>query len=299
MTLALLGASDARIDVGGATLVEGLSFQAEGRAVAIVGDASPLFQLFSSRAELRRGSVDVLGHPGASAVRDSVLGIVPSELVLPPRWTVTEYLTESARLLGIGRRDAAARATSAIERLELGPLARRALSVLGPFERRAVGLAQATLGAPRAIAIESPFDGLPDTLEAPLARLIERAAEGRSLVVSFLAPATVGAAAELAARADHAVVLHGSRVVASGPPASVLVPSRQYTVWAARAVTALAESLGAQGARVERPYTAGDAADSGRLVVRLPDGASTRLILDAALAAEAPILELVAVGFEA
>jgi ABC-type multidrug transport system ATPase subunit len=299
VSTALLVASDARIDAGGATLMDGLTFEASGGAVALVGDAAPLFLLFAGRAELRRGSVTVLGCPAERAIRENVLGVVPHELSFPPKWTTQEYLVESARLLGAGRRDAKRHAATAIERHGLGALAKRGLSTLGPLERRAVALAQATLGAPRVVALEAPFDGMPAALEAPLARLVERATAGSALVVSVLGPAATGAAAELTARADSAVVLRGSRVAGVGAPSRVLVPSRRYTVRAARSVTALAGALGARGVHAERVFAAGDAADSGRLVVRLPDGATTEMIVDAALAVEAPLLELVPAGLEA
>lgn len=296
MTAALLSCSDARIDAGGAVLLDALSFEAEGARVGLVGDFSPLFRLFSRNAVLARGSVHVLGCPAESAVATTRLGLAPGEPLLPEPWKVLDYLAASAGLMGLHRRAALRTARDALELLESGPLAKQKIGTLGTVERRIMLIAHAVLGHPPAVFLDRPLARLSDEGSAEVRAALERAAHGRRLIVSVESPAGVGAELNLLTTMDRIVVMRASTVVAVGPPEETLKPSPRCVVVAARHTPALANALVERGLRVERPDD--PESDAGRLVVHLPEGKTAMVIAEAALEVEAPLLELVSVGLD-
>ena len=295
MTAALLTCRDARIDADGAMLLDGLSFEIDGARIGLVGAFGALFRLLSHRAVLSRGSIDVLGQEALSAVRTNTIGVAPFETVLPEPWTVLAYLTESARLMGLGRWSAAQCARAALDALDLGVLGKRKIGTLGAVERRSVIVAHAALGDPTAIFVECPLAGLAEDGAAEVRSILERAANGRRLVASVTSPAGVGAELNLLAAMDRVVVMQAGTVVALGPPAEALTPSPRCVVRALRGARALTEALTSRGFRVEAED---DGTDSGRLVVHLGGGATAMTIVDAALDVDAPLLELVPVGLD-
>ena len=292
-----LVAEDARIEGDGAALVDGLSFDADGARVGLVGDWSPLFRALSRRATLTRGEIRVLGSPLEAAIARGEAGVA---LAIPATdWTALEYLVTSARLAGFGRRDSGRMAQEGLDLFGLGPIATRAMASLDPRHRRAVAVVHATLGEPPVILLDRPFAGLSGADADFVSDVVDRAAVGRRLGVSVDAPAAVGAEASYLARADHVVVLERGGVVRSGAPPQALAMSPRCGVRVARAVGPLVRALVAEGVRVERVAVAGDSGEDGpgRLVVHLPPGQSASLIVRAALAVTAPLLELVPIGF--
>lgn len=292
-----LVAENARIEGDGAVLVDGLSFEADGARVALVGDWSPLFRALSRRASLTRGEIRVLGAPLDTAIARGGAGVA---LAIPATaWTALEYLVTSARLAGFGRHDSGRMAQEGLDLFGLGPIAKRAMASLDPRHRRAIGVVHATLGAPPVILLDRPFAGLSGADADFVSDVVDRAATGRLLGVSVDAPAAVGTEASHLARADRVVVLERGRVVRSGAPSQALAMSPRCAVRVARAVGPLADALVAEGVRVERVAQADASGEDGpgRLVVHLPPGQSPSLIVRAALGVAAPLLELVPIGF--
>src|SRR5690554_5749915 len=140
----LLRCQDARIDVGGSVALEGLSFVIDAERAALIGQVSPLLRLFSGGAEITAG-------------QGSVCGQARSDLERPPKFTVLDYLVESARLLGVSQRQAEALARAAIDGLGLGQIAARPLERSSLPERRALSIAHARLGEPKVLVVESPL----------------------------------------------------------------------------------------------------------------------------------------------
>ena len=296
MTSALISARDARIDADGAVLLDSLSFEADGARVGLLGAFGPLFRLFSSRAELSRGSVDVLGRAARLAVATNVLGLAPLDPVLPERWTVADYLVASAGLIGLSRRASKGAAADALETVEVRTLAKRKIATLSAVERRIALIAHALLGAPQAILIERPLAQLSDDDAGVVRIAVERAAVGRRLLVMVDAPAGLGPELNLLSAMDRVAVLEAGAIVAVGPPSEALAPSPRCVVRTGRHAPALIDALGRRGLRVEPTDEAG--AEAARLVVFLPAGATAMTIVEAALEVEAPLLELVPVGLE-
>jgi hypothetical protein len=157
-------------------------------------------------------------------------------------------------------------------------------------------LAHAVVGQPPAIFVERPLSGLSDEDAGTVQQALELATHGRRLIASVETPAGVGPELNLLSAMDRVVVTEGSAVVAVGPPAEALRPSRRCVVFTTKHAPALVNLLVERGLRVERTEDA--SAEAGRLVVHLPDGADTTTIVDAALEVEAPLLELVSVGLD-
>lgn len=296
MTTPLLRCSDARIDAQGAVLLDALTFEVDGARVGLVGAFGPLFRLFARNAELSRGAVETLGCPAWSAAATNRIGLATFDPTLPEPWTVLEYLAASAELLGLSRRTARRSGLEALELVGAGALAKRKIASLGPGERRIALIAQAVVTKPPAIFVERPLAGLPEEAATEVRRALEAATHGRRLVASAEAPAGIGPELNLLSAMDRVVVLEGSTVVAVGAPAEALRPSRRCVVFAAWHAPALMNRLVERGLEVERTEDFAD--EAGRLVVHLSEGHTTMTIVDAALEVEAPLLELVSVGFD-
>src|SRR5204862_6252366 len=118
-----------------------------------------------------------------------------------------------------------------------------------------------------------PLVGVPEEAAATVRAAVERAANGRRLIVTVEAPAGVGPELNLLAAMDQVVVMEASAIVAVGTPAEALKPSPRCVVVAARRTPALVTALTERGLRVEQAEDAG--AESGRLVVHLTEGATT------------------------
>lgn len=224
----LLSFEAARIADGGRVLLDGFDCEiAEGPA-ALIGDWAPLFGLLSGEARLACGHAQLSGEDPTVAVRAGHAGISRSDTRLPPRWKVTDYLLQSARLLGMGRSEAQRESRDALEVLGLGSLAKKALGALAPVERRAFLVAHATLGRPPVLALESPLASLSEPAREWLGEVLRRAVDARTWLVSFPSSPDAGAERELCGRAKTAVVLCLGKVVAIGPPEDVLGPGRRY-----------------------------------------------------------------------
>jgi ABC-2 type transport system ATP-binding protein len=203
----------------------------------------------------------------------------------------------SARVLGHGWFGARRAAKRTLAELGLSALAKRPIGSLRKAERHALVVAHARLGDPAALLLDRPFDTLPDSDRPWLRDLIDRAATGRALVVTAPSPAALGVEAEFLAKMHHVVVVRNGAVVASGRPGDVLTASGRCIVRTTRSLGALVDALTARGLLIER-RAADERDDAGRLVVELPVGETSAVIVEAALAAEAPLIELLPVGLD-
>jgi len=302
----LLRCQDARIDVGGSVALEGLSFVIDAERAALIGQVSPLLRLFSGGAEITAGQVSVCGQAPSAALRSGEAGFAPLDLELPPKFTVLDYLVESARLLGVSQRQAEALARAAIDGLGLGQIAARPLERSSLPERRALSIAHARLGEPKVLVVESPLLGLEPPAQTFVTEVLDRAAFGRRLLIS--APALDGDLAEvdLLRRMDDLVVLEHGQPVAQGSPGDILSGSRRYQLRVFTGGGRLKDRLTERGCEVTlrtgAPLPGGDAGADERdalLVVTLAPGLGTRDLVAAADAADASLYELVPLRPEA
>lgn len=289
---ALLELENARIDRDGVPALEGLSFAATGARVGLVGDFGALFALLAGRATLVSGRASVLGLDAVSAALSGAVGLAARELRLPESWDVDRYLIEAARLGGAGARAARDAVRAVLASLDLGHLGGRRIGTLTMAERRGVALALAMLDDPKLLAVEDPVSDLDERGTLQVCASVERAAAGRTLVVSTRVAPRAGPEHALFAAADEVVVLEAGALVAQGPLSTLSAPGLRYLVAVTRHARALSEQLEAAGLSVALARSS-ELGEGARFVVGVPEAGSTAAILDAALAVQAPIVELV------
>jgi ABC-type multidrug transport system ATPase subunit len=214
----LLAAAAARLDVAGVPAVDGLDLRTKGERVVILGGPRALFEAAAGLRNVAHGEVRLLGMAPLDAVRSRAVAGAPFEPPLPPRWSVTEYVTWSARLAGHDRREARARAAEAIEAMELGTLAGASIGGTTPTARRGIVLAAAIATGAEVLLVDDPLGGLADDAVAAFGRVVAKALEARRYAV-FASRLPLESA--LAATADEVLVLGGPVVVAQGAPVAI------------------------------------------------------------------------------
>lgn len=291
MTEALLHCDRARIDAGGAPLIEGLSVTTTGNQVGLVGNFQPLFQLLAGRARVVSGAVRIRGRDPRAAVRECKLGLALADAVLPDAWTALEYLAQSAELAGLRRGEARPAARSALGALGLPHLEARRLATLTLAEKRALLIAHTTLGAPDAIALEAPLEGLDSRGAELVVEAIHRAGASRGVLASVPAPQPLGAERALLDRMDEVLVLEAGLLVAHGSAADALRADTRCALTVTRRGSELVARLTETG-YAARLLPGTEGRTHARLIVEISAGQSTDELLDAALAVGAPVVEL-------
>jgi ABC-2 type transport system ATP-binding protein len=141
-----------------------------------------------------------------------LVGWLPETAPLWPELTVREHLQASASLRGLHGK---APAEAVIERLGLGPMARRVAGVLSQGQRQRLGLACALLHDPALLVLDEPANALDPVQTAELRSIIaERAAAGCAVILS------THVLAEVTAVCTRAAILHQGRLRHDGPLAS-------------------------------------------------------------------------------
>jgi ABC-type multidrug transport system ATPase subunit len=214
----LLSAAAIRLDVAGVPVLDGLALETRGERVVVLGAPRALFEAAAGLREVARGELRAGGMAPSLAVRSRIIAGAPFEPPLPPRWTVAEYVTWSARLAGHGRREARSRAEEAIAALELGSLARTRLSAAAQAARRGVVLAAALATGAGTLFVDDPLAGLADDPSAAFARVVAQVLGGLRFVVFA---SRLPLESPLVAAADEAIVVDGATVVAQGTPTGI------------------------------------------------------------------------------
>ena len=162
-----------------------------------------------------RGGARIFGHDvvaDRAAVRRR-LGLLFQEISVDGLLTPEENLLFAARLVGLGGRLARAAVADTIERIGLGPRARRPARELSGGWRRLLDIARATLHQPALLILDEPTVGLdPEHRDSVWSLLdTQRRVHGTTVLFSthYLAEAEP---------ADRVVLLAGGRVVADGTP---------------------------------------------------------------------------------
>lgn len=262
--------------------------EAEGPLLVLVGGWAPLFQLLAGKLRLLGGSITLLGQNAESAVATGHTGLLLCDAPFPENWLLEDVLRQSAALLGMPRRAAAQRTRELAEELGLAPLLGRSYGRLRPLERRATGLLVALLGEPALLALEEPFRGLEPSARAELSVLLTRALRGRPALVSVAElpgsveqDSFVQSSTELLFASELGVVSRGSYAeLASG--------AGHYRVVVLRHADELCARLDGAGYQV-LPRRA---ADGLGLLLSDVHSRGTGPLLEAALAVDAPIVEL-------
>ena len=297
---ATLVAHAARIDLGSRPLLTQLNVKTDATRLALLGDWTPLFRLLSGEAELAGGSLSVCGIAVPAGVQNGSIGVMRLDPPLPPAWTTERLLTSSAELCGIPHKSAERATFKTLDALGLMSLSGKRLGHLPAAERRALLVAHAVLTDPKALCLEQPLAGLDTAAEQLLLAVIERASQGRRLIVALGDVSLNAGDRELSARCEEHLRLTAGVVVSESAEPKA---SSRVTATICRNHHAFAEALAQRGLRAHPTHEAGilnaltspHAGPAWRYLVELVDG-RTAAILDAALETDAGLLELLPVS---
>ena len=290
----LLEAEDLRVDVSGVPVVDGLSLSLPGPRGIVAGAPRALARALAGLAPIARGSLRV-----GEELPDRGVALVPSDLRVPARWQVAEYVAWNARLAGASASEAKERTDAALACLELGGAARSRLDRAPEAVRRGAAVAAAIVTSPRVVVLEEPAAGLPEDVAAMFLFLVVEAL-GETPWIACTSRLAYGS--PLARAATTALVVSGSRVVAEGAPAALAQAARRYQarVAAARGAAGDVESCLAElGARLADHGARLSPRGAAHVTIELGETLTTadlfRLALDARcvfleLAPDAPVL---------
>ena len=210
----------------GTIALDGVTFSvAPGSMVGFVGrngaGKTTAMRIALGVLEPDRGEVRWQGRPLDSAARRR-FGYMPEERGLYPKMRVHEQLVYLARLHGLSKRTAEARARETVETLGVAERAKDRLEALSLGNQQRVQLAAALVHRPDVLVLDEPFSGLDpvgvDTLAATL-----RGEADRGVPVLFSSHQL-----ELVERLCDAVVLiDAGRVVAQGSIAELRASRRR------------------------------------------------------------------------
>ena len=238
---------DLRIEIGGRTVVDGVSFDVpDGARVGLIGESGSGKSLTSlailgllpegarATGSVRWNDREILGLPDAqlAALRGDDIGIVFQEprTALNPIRTVGRQIGESVRIHeGVSRREALRRAVIEAERVAL-PDPQRLVSryphQLSGGQRQRVAIAMALACRPRLLIADEPTTALDVTIQAGILALLRDLVQDAGMSLVFITHDL----AVLAQVATHAVVLEHGRVVEQGAVDDLLrAPSSPVT----------------------------------------------------------------------
>jgi ABC-type multidrug transport system ATPase subunit len=281
----LAATSPIRIDVAGVPVIDGLTLSSSERFVLVLGGPRALFEAAASMRPVERGSLLVDGSPPELALSDRLAAAAPLDPRMPPRWTVRQYMSWSARLSGLPRleRDEALR--EVIDRLQLASYTSSRLATASTAVRRATVIGAALATRAPTLLVEDPTTDLPGDVGKSFARVVASALAGRKVV---LFAGRIALDSPLTVAAGEAVVLDGSVVAAQGPPAEIAARANSFAVRAVGNVDALTSALAEQGGVL---HPSGGDADRSRFTVDL-GSLGTSELFGLAERCDAVVLEL-------
>ncbi len=211
----MLELTDLRKRYGDVVALDGCGFSVpSGHLVGFVG-ANGAGKTTTMRAvfglvALDRGVVCWDGRPVGAGQRLR-FGYMPEERGLYPRMQAADQLVYFARLHGVGRAAAEARADAVLDRLGLGGRARASVEQLSHGNQQRVQLAAALVHEPSLLVLDEPFAGLdPLGVEDMTAVLVEQAAHGVTVLLSSHQLELVEDVC------DSVVIIDHGRIVAAG-----------------------------------------------------------------------------------
>jgi len=281
-------ADSARIDVDGAAVCERLALRAKGRRIVIAGTASAaIAAAVSARGRVVAGSIRIDGKDVASGEHFGHVGIAALGLLLPPRDSVLACVTVSFRLTGLTRVDASDAAHAVLADLGLGGLEKRKAASLSLPERRAAGIARAMLPSARVLFAEAPLAGLETTAARFVLGVLGQACSRRAVIATAMRTDPASPERELLLGADCAALVSQQATTWIGEPRELLEGARLFTIALRGNESSFLERIVAAGVQVR--------GQPPHMIVRLAEGSSTRVLLDAARDSDTTLLEAVAI----
>ncbi|MEU8621068.1 ATP-binding cassette domain-containing protein [Streptomyces sp. NPDC048623] len=244
---------------GGRRVLDGLSFTAApGRVTAFLGP-NGAGKSTTLRMVLGLGTPDA-GHALVGGVRYAELrdplrtvGALLDASACHPARSPRAHLSWLARTHRIPR----ARVEEVLDLVGLGPAARRPVRGFSLGMRQRLGIAVALLGDPGTLILDEPMNGLdPEGIQWLRGLLRALADDGRTVLVSS------HLMREMAATADHVLVIGRGRVLADGSLASLLETDLPPVRLVSPRLDELAGALREAGAEVTY-----DAPSTGRATV--------------------------------
>ena len=216
MNSSAINVTDLRVDRGGRTVLEDLTFTIPpGAVTGLLGPSgcgkTTLIRAIVGVQRVRSGSVEVLGHPAGTPPLRSRVGYVTQAPSVYADLTVQANLRYFASVLGVP-------ATRGDEALRAVALQDRGGDVVGRLsggQRARVSLACALLGEPELLVLDEPTVGLDPLLRRDLWQLFhDLAANGTTLLIS-------SHVMDEADRCDRLLLMREGAIVADGTPAEL------------------------------------------------------------------------------
>ncbi|MFC6826198.1 heme ABC transporter ATP-binding protein [Halopelagius fulvigenes] len=243
MTDPLVRASDLRIDLGGTTILDGVSLTVDsGTFVGLIGPngagKTTLLRALNGALTPARGRVEVagerIGRLGSKAA-SRLVATVPQDTSVSfdfdARETVRMGRTPHLSRFGGWSDEDAAAVERAMERTDVTGLADRAVTGLSGGERQRVLIARALAQATPLLLLDEPTASLDINHQVRTLELVrELVAEGKTAVAAIH---DLNLAAHYC---DELLLLSDGRVVAAGPPADVLTEANLEGAFGANAV---------------------------------------------------------------
>ena len=173
---------------------------------------STLFRLLAGQLKADSGSLSLLGFPawGQGGYRRRV-GYCPEQPQLFEWMTGEEFVTMLLRVDGFSRSEARARATQAIETVDLSGSKDRRVGTYSKGMRQRIKLAQAIAHDPALILLDEPLNGVDPVGRAMVTTLLRRLqAEGRHVLLSS------HVLYEIERLTDQIVMIGSGRAIAQG-----------------------------------------------------------------------------------
>jgi putative ABC transport system ATP-binding protein len=162
----------------------------------------------SGRYSLAGTAVAELDDDGLAKVRSRSIGFVFQSYNLLPRTTALDNVATPLLYQGISRRDRAARARAALERLGMGDRLDHEPTELSGGQQQRVAVARALVTEPALILADEPTGNLDSHAGAEVMALLHELNDAGATIVLITHDADV------AGRANRQVHLHDGRVVA-------------------------------------------------------------------------------------
>ncbi len=298
MSTPLLVLQQARCAVAGATVLDNVTLHTEGDRVGLAGKTAGVRALLTGEATLVSGEVRVLGQPLNEARATKAFGcaIVLSEV--PRKWTVRRVLELAAEVSGCSSRQAAARARAVAEQIGEPALLKCRWSRGKVVEQCLAALALGLIADPPLLFVNLPLGALSAGECERYSAALLRATENRRLLAEVDGLPQLPCEQDwLGSLSSVSYVFEGDRAASGEPVRPQLARYLLRVVGDPGQVSTELQRAGMQ----PKPIHAPSDLARGRCaflidVERGADGvADTGTLLDACIARQLPIVELLPV----
>jgi predicted ABC-type transport system involved in lysophospholipase L1 biosynthesis ATPase subunit len=283
---ALLEAERVRVDANGVPMCEGLTVRAQGRRVVLAGaGARAIAAALGGTARLVSGALRVGGREVGRGEHLGWVGVAAIGAAMPSRERALDWVAAGYRLCGVSRREAVRQAQRVLADLGVGALGSRTCGGLAPPERRAVALAQAMLPGAGVLFAPEPLAALEGPAAQYVLHVLGNASRSRSVLATAARADAATPERELLLGADFVALLGEREASWTGTPAELLAGSGAYALCVRGEADRLVGALMKAGIEIR--------GGPPRLCVRLPEGAGTETILEAARASGCVVIEMI------